>query len=296
MRTTSTTVLRDEAMAGRMRRLLNEGMLALLAGVGSRAGWLDALAAVQPARGEAVARAAAADEARVRPWLAALVAGRLVEYDGARGTYALAPELAAFLRGEQGRAYRRGLDELVGLAASIRCAGRGASDGASPGELLGLVAGLAARVEAGAWVLVLGRGAEAFGRAVAASFPAARLRLAARGGVPRGARSRFAAALSTDERDDRGGRAERLHAALADGGVAVLAVPALSGSPADDSLHPVGPFLLGAHALAPRARRVGTPLPARLAAAGFEVSGLARVPSDPFRDYVVVKKTSSPNT
>jgi hypothetical protein len=285
-----------DAIAGRMRRLLNEGMLALLAGLGSRAGWLDALAAVQPAPADVVARAAAADEARVLPWLAALVAGRLVEYDGARGTYALPPGLATFLRGEQGRAYRRGLGELVDLASTLRGRARpGAPDAPAPAQLLGLVAGLEARVEAGAAVLVVGRGAETLGRALAAALPAARLHVAARGGAPRGAR--FDVALSIDERAATAGerRARRLLAALADGGVAVLAVPALSDSPADDTLHPVGAFLLGARALTPPAARAGvTPPSSRLAAAGFEVRGLARVPADPFRDYVVVTKPVSP--
>jgi hypothetical protein len=292
MDATNTFGLPDDAVAGRVRRLLNEGMLALLAGLGSRAGWLDALAAVQPARGDVVARAADADEQRVRAWLAALVAGRLVEYDGARETYALEPALARFLRGEQGRAYARGLDELVALASALpRRPASSRGDGPSPVELLALAPGLVAKAERGADVLVLGRGGETFGDRLADAFPAARLTIAARGTIPRGARARFHAALSLDERAPR---AARLHDALAAGGAAVLAVPALSDSPADDALHPVGPFLLGARALAaPRA--AATPLPAQLAAAGFEVSALARVASDPFRDYLVVNKPVSQN-
>lgn len=295
MDATDTTGFRDDAVVGRLRRLLNEGMLALVAGLGSRAGWLDALAAVQPARGDVVARAAAADEARVRPWLGALVAGRLVEYDGARGTYALAPELARFLRGDQGRAYRQGLGELVALASSLpRGAARGGLGAPAPDELLALVPGLGARVAGGAPTLVLGRGARSLAGRLAAAFPASRLVVEARGAVPRGARGRFDAALSLDEHGAR--RAARLHDALAQGGVAVLAVPAVSDSPADDALHPVGAFLLGARALAAsRAHAATTPLPARLAAAGFEVRALARVPSNPFRDYVLVTKTASPN-
>jgi hypothetical protein len=292
---------RDDAAAaaalGRLRRLLNEGMLALLAGAGCRAGWLDALAAVQPARGEAVARAADADEARVRPWLAALVAGRLVEYDGVRGTYALEAGLAQFLRGEQGRAYQRGLGELAALAATLpRRSGQSAGGAPPVAELLALAPGLGARVARGASVLVLGRGGDALGRALAQAVPAARVRVAARGGVPAGPGARFEVALSADERNVPTARAARLHAALAAGAVAVLAAPALSDSPADDALHPMGAFLLGARALgAPCAPPASAPLPARLAAAGFEVTALARAPSDPFRDYVVVTKPVSRN-
>jgi hypothetical protein len=294
MEATNTSGLPNDAVAKRLRRLLNDGMLALLAGLGSRAGWLAALAAVQPARGDVVARAAEADEARVRPWLAALVAGRLVEYDGARETYALEPELARFLRGEQGRAYERGLCELAALAAALPRgpAGRDAS-GPAPAELFALSPELAARVERGADVLVLGRGAEGLGRRVAAAFPAARPTVAPRGAVPRGVRARFDVAVSIDERGAPPAR--RLRDALVDGGVAVLAVAPLSDCPADDALHPVGAFLLGSRALrAPRAA-AATPLPARLAAAGFDVSKLARVASDPFRDYLVVTKPVSQN-
>jgi hypothetical protein len=293
MRTTSDmSGFRDEAIVGRVRRLLNDGMLALLAGLGSRAGWLDALAAVQPAPGHVVARAARADEARVRSWLAALVAGRLVEYDGARGTFTMAPELSSFLGGEQGRAYRRRLGELVELAASLPRDAH-VTDSPPPAELLALAAGLAGRVARGAALLVLGRGADVLGRELAASFPATRLTIATRGGVPRG---RFDAALSIDDRGVDARRAARLRDALVEGGVAVLAVPALTGSPSDDALHPVGAFLLGARALAAVDRREPEPpLPARLAAAGLEVSALARVPSDPFRDYLVVHKPDSRN-
>jgi hypothetical protein len=288
MESTNTFGLPDDAAAGRLRRLLNEGMLALVTGLGSRAGWLDALAAVQPARGDAVARAARADETRVLAWLGALVAGRLVEYDGAAETYALEPGLARFLCGEAGRAYARGLGELVSLAGALPRAPFRAAAGPSPVELLALAPGLATRVERGASVLVLGARAEAVAGALAAAFPAARPTLAARG-VPRGARG-IHAALVLDEGGH--GRPARLHEALADGGVAIIAVPGVAGSPADDALHPVGAFLLGARALAARAA-AQAPLPARLAAAGFEIRGLARVPSDPFRDYVVVNKPVS---
>jgi hypothetical protein len=297
--TTNTAELGDEVTLVRLRRLLNEGALALLAGLGSRAGWLDALLAVQPATGDVVARAAAADEARVRAWLAALVAGRLVEYDGVRACYTTTPELARFLGGAQGRAYRRALGELVDLAAALPRPARGDAAEPPPAELLALAPGLEARARAGAAVLILGQGAEALGRAFSAALPASRVTAAPRGGVPRGAAGRFELALALDDRLG-GARAARLHGALAPGGGAVLAVSALSDSPADDALHPLGGFLLGARALASSraraargARRGEPPLAARLAAVGFEVSALARVPSDPFRDYLVVHKPAA---
>jgi hypothetical protein len=238
-----STELRTDAVACRLRKLLNEGMLALVAGQGSRDGWLDALVAVQPAGAAAIARAAGVDEARVRPWLAALVAGGLVDYDGARDTYALPAGVTSFFARAEGLAYRRGLEALVALAGDTP----GAPETAvSQPELAALGADLL----------------ELDGRAV--SDPAAPARIAA---------------------------------ALPAGGVAAIAVPALSGSPADDALHPLGAFLLGARALSPppasgaRAETLG----ARLAEAGLVVRGLARVPSDPFRDYLIARKPDSPN-
>jgi hypothetical protein len=271
MRTTDTFDTRGEAIAGRLRRLLNEGMLALLAGLGSRAGWLDALAAVEPAPAAAVARAAGADEARVRPWLAALVAGRLVDFDGARQTYALAPELADFLRGDLGRAYRRGLAQLLDLAARAPRDGARARDGAAPptSELIALVPGLAERLARGGEVLEL--------RDDTNARPAA-----------------YALVLAVD--GARARDAEAVAAALAPGGVALLAVPALSDSPADDALHPLGAFLLGARALAAGlAAEPAAALGARLARAGLSIDAVARVPSDPFRDYLIAHKPDSRN-
>jgi hypothetical protein len=247
VRTTDTFDTHNEAIAGRLRRLLNEGMLALLVGLGSRAGWLDALAAAQPATASSVAQAAKADEARVRPWLAALVAGRLVDFDGARDTYALAPELAALRTGEVGRAYLRGLDELVGLAGGGPA--KLASESPPVTELVGLVPALAARLAQGADLLTL-------------------------------------TALSADQSD----AALR---SVAPGGVAIVAVPPLSGSTADDTLHPIGAFLLGARALGARAGLAAAPAGARLARAGLTIDTLARLPSDPFRDYLIAHKPDS---
>jgi hypothetical protein len=84
--------------------------------------------------------------------------------------------------------------------------------------------------------------------------------------------------------------------ALAPGGVAIVAVPALTDSPADDALHPVGAFLLGARALGAPSGLAAAPASARLARAGLTVDGLARVPSDPFRDYLIAHKPDSPTT
>jgi hypothetical protein len=243
MHPAENTDTRTDAAACRLRKLLNEGMLALVAGLGSRDGWLDALVAAQPATAPEIARAAGADEERVRPWLATLVAGGLVDYDGARDTYALQSAVASFFTRAEGLAYRRGLEDLLALAGGTS----GAHETAVPHEDLAAL---------GADLLELDE--------IAVTDPAAPARIAA---------------------------------ALPAGGLAVLAVPALSGSPSDDALHPLGAFLLGGRVLSPPpANDAGAQaLGARLAAAGLVVRGLTRVPSDPFRNYLIARKPDSQN-
>jgi hypothetical protein len=76
-----------------------------------------------------------------------------------------------------------------------------------------------------------------------------------------------------------------------------VAVPATTGSPADDALHPFGAYLLGARALSPLpVAPPGAELGRRLAAAGFRVSALARLPDDTFRNFLVIEKPIQPNT
>ena len=257
MRSAETVDTRTDAAACRLRKLLNEGMLALVAGLGCREGWLDALVAAQPASAATVARATrGADEARVRAWLAALVAGRRVDDDGARDTSALTPDLTDFLASAEGKAYLCGLVHLGRLASSFANESPLAESWPPARELAALVPGMTERLASGAAVLEL------------------------------------------DERalEDADAPA-RLAAGLAPGAVAVIAVPALSGSPADDALLPLGAFLLGGRALSlpmaggADAHALGT----RLAGAGLVVRGLARVPSDPFRNYLIARKPDSTN-
>ena len=65
MRSAETVDTRTDAAACRLRKLLNEGMLALVAGLGCREGWLDALVAAQPASAASHARTRASSAPRV---------------------------------------------------------------------------------------------------------------------------------------------------------------------------------------------------------------------------------------
>jgi SAM-dependent methyltransferase len=88
---------RSQAFAGRITSLVNDSMLAILVSIGHQTGLFDRMANLPASKSDEIARAARLDERYVREWLGAMVTGKIVEYDGARGTYRLPPEHAGFL-------------------------------------------------------------------------------------------------------------------------------------------------------------------------------------------------------
>src|SRR5688572_14459631 len=80
-----------------MRLVLNHAMLALAISLGRRTRLFETMARLPPSTSGRIAEAAGLDERYVREWLGAMVTGRVVDYDGARGTYALPAEHAAVL-------------------------------------------------------------------------------------------------------------------------------------------------------------------------------------------------------
>lgn len=88
---------RAEGFAERLLTTLNEGALCLMLSVGHRTGLFDAMADRGPLTSDQVAQAAGLNERYVREWLAAMTAGRIVEYDPAARTYLLPAEHAACL-------------------------------------------------------------------------------------------------------------------------------------------------------------------------------------------------------
>jgi SAM-dependent methyltransferase len=86
-----------QAFAGQTIGILNHSLLAFMISVGHRTGLFDRMATLGPSSSAEVARAAGLDERYVREWLSAMVTGRIVDYDGRRGTYQLPAEHAACL-------------------------------------------------------------------------------------------------------------------------------------------------------------------------------------------------------
>ena len=85
------------AFAKRMLRTMNEAAVALMVSVGHRTGLFDVMAAMPAATSGQIASRAGLDERYVREWLAVMATGRIVEHDGAAGTYRLPAEHAAWL-------------------------------------------------------------------------------------------------------------------------------------------------------------------------------------------------------
>ncbi|HJQ71472.1 MAG TPA: methyltransferase domain-containing protein [Blastocatellia bacterium] len=88
---------RAEQFAEKMVDILNGGALALMTSIGHRTGLFDVLAELPPATSGQIAEAAGLNERYVREWLAAMVTGRIIDYDAREATYALPQEHAAAL-------------------------------------------------------------------------------------------------------------------------------------------------------------------------------------------------------
>jgi hypothetical protein len=72
-----------------MLRTMNEAALALMVSVGHRTGLFDVMATMPAATSAEIASRASLDERYVREWLAVMTTGRIVEHDGAAGSYSL---------------------------------------------------------------------------------------------------------------------------------------------------------------------------------------------------------------
>ena len=95
----STIEQEAPAVVERLVQVLNDGGIAVLAGIGHNTGLFEALAALPPATSQQVADAAGLDERYVREWLGGVTAAGFVDYDPGTGTYAICAEHAPFLTG-----------------------------------------------------------------------------------------------------------------------------------------------------------------------------------------------------
>ena len=105
--------------AERMLRTMNEAALALMVSVGHRTGLFDVMAAMPAATSAEIASRASLDERYVREWLAVMTTGRIVEHDGATGSYVLPADHAAWLTRAAGMKNLATGMQYIGLMALV---------------------------------------------------------------------------------------------------------------------------------------------------------------------------------
>ena len=105
--------------ARRMLRTMNEAALALMVSVGHRTGLFDVMAGMPAATSAEIAATAALDERYVREWLAVMTTGRIVDHDGATGTFSLPAEHAAWLTRAAGMQNLATGMQYIGLLAVV---------------------------------------------------------------------------------------------------------------------------------------------------------------------------------
>ena len=85
---------RAKAFTETMVGLLNGGALSMMCSIGHRTGLFDTMAGREPATSAEIADAAGLNERYVREWLAAMAAGRIVDFDPERQKFSLPAEHA----------------------------------------------------------------------------------------------------------------------------------------------------------------------------------------------------------
>lgn len=80
--------------------VINKGALSLILSLGHRVGLFDTMASLPPSTSKQIAIASNLDERYVREWLAAMVVGKIVNYDSSNNLYSLPKEKVEFLTGQ----------------------------------------------------------------------------------------------------------------------------------------------------------------------------------------------------
>src|SRR5579859_613213 len=111
---------KSEAFAEHMLGVLNSAALSLMISIGQKTRLFDLLAQLPPSTSERIAQAAGLQERYVREWLAAMVTGRIMEYNVASRTYRLPAEHAAWLTRATGPNNLAFQTQYIVLLASVQ--------------------------------------------------------------------------------------------------------------------------------------------------------------------------------
>lgn len=111
---------KSEAFAEHMLGVLNGAALSLMLSIGHKTHLFDIITSMAPSTSEQIARSAGLQERYVREWLAAMVTGRIIEFDSASGTYRLPGEHAAWLTRAAGLNNLAFQQQYIVLLASVQ--------------------------------------------------------------------------------------------------------------------------------------------------------------------------------
>jgi len=76
--------------------VINKGSLSLMLSLGHRVGLFDTMVSLPPSTSKQISIASNLDERYVREWLAAMVVGKIVNYDSTNNLYSLPKEKQIF--------------------------------------------------------------------------------------------------------------------------------------------------------------------------------------------------------
>ena len=108
-----------EAFAGQMVGMLNNALGTLMVSLGHRLGIFDKMAELPPSSVAEIAAATGLNERYIREWLGGMTVSRIVEHDGAAGTYWLPPEHAASITHAAGPGNLATMAQFVALFGNV---------------------------------------------------------------------------------------------------------------------------------------------------------------------------------
>jgi SAM-dependent methyltransferase len=115
----ATAPVTPAVFAERMGHIMNDAALALMISVGHRTGLFDTMAAMPAATSTEIAARAGLNERYVREWLGAVTTGRIVDHDGAAGTFSLPADHAASLTRAAGLGNMAVWAQMIGTFALV---------------------------------------------------------------------------------------------------------------------------------------------------------------------------------
>ena len=111
---------KSDAFAEQMLGILNHAALSVMVSIGQKTRLFDTMSSMAPSTSMQIASAAGLHERYVREWLAAMVTGRVIEYDAVQGTYRLPAELAAWLTRDAGINNLAFQAQYIAMLASVQ--------------------------------------------------------------------------------------------------------------------------------------------------------------------------------